>query len=261
MNYQETGVPTWTPSPAPSWTAQRLQDAVTGIDGMIIDLYKTMVHTQYKEPIKNLQSDILRLDGVVNDEQFLRTCLTTRYHDTDRYLEEVATRFGFPLNRELRDGFRRLVERERSAVFVATDVRPNLVRLASKVDLALGTNSWPFPVTKFLAETDMFHLFKCLAISAELGIAKQDGPEFFRVASLMLEARPQRVCTIDDNPELAILPALAAGNKVILCDRYFDYVDERGTWIDERLAAKYPQLPELELAVIRDFNQIPDPTR
>jgi hypothetical protein len=56
---------------------------------ILFDLWKTIARGPYPEPIANLRS-ILGLDGKVDDEQFLRVCLTTPNDDPRAYLAAVA---------------------------------------------------------------------------------------------------------------------------------------------------------------------------
>jgi FMN phosphatase YigB (HAD superfamily) len=253
------------------WAEARLRKALTGVSVLANDLYKTMARTPFKEPIKNL-FDIMQLEGRVPEDNFLVTCLSTPYHNTDRYLDALTEQFELPkVGKTVRDEFRTLVNHEMDGLLAFTDVEPNLLRLKKHYRLSVVTNSWPFPVTIFLVEGRLRPLFDDVLCSAEVGVTKQDGPEIYRIGAVRVNVRPEQICMIGDNPFLDYLHSIQAGSKAIMCDRYHEVVDEDGNWkvdaIKENHHKTLAEKPELldqllaieEPAVIRNYRELPDP--
>lgn len=239
---------------------ERLQEIMNGVDALAIDLYRTMARTPFPEPIHNLKKGILRLPdasrGGVSDEEFLKACLTTPYEDTNKYLDDVARQLDLgPIPSDARREFAALVEEEKFGLLVYSDVKQNLKRLKQFYKLALVTNSWPFPVTKLLKESGMESLFDVVISSSAVGFSKQDGREIYDITATRLNVPPHRIAMIGDNPELDGVSSMQAGYNAILCDRGpYGLLDSRGEWIR-------PEVGLLQLPVIRDFNQLPNPVR
>jgi HAD superfamily hydrolase (TIGR01549 family) len=226
----------------------------TGASGRVIlfDLWKTIARGPYPEPIANFRS-ILGLDGKVDDEQFLRVCLTTPNEDPESYVSAVAQHFGIThLPNEAIAEFKALIQKEKDGLLLYVEVHKTLVALkAAGFRLGLVTNSWPFPVRALLHWTGLDQLFEHVIASSEVGLAKQDGPEIYFLAAQMFNVLPENCVMVGDNPSLDILPVLAANAKAVLIDRYEDYVDGLGNFKDLRLAGT-------GVRFIRSLDQLPD---
>jgi FMN phosphatase YigB (HAD superfamily) len=253
------------------WAEARLRKALTGVSVLANDLYKTMARTPFPEPIKDLFG-IMQLAGRVPEDTFLVTCLSTPYHDTDRYLDALTEHFELPkVDKHARARFGALVKQEMDGLLAFTDVEPNLSRLKKHYRLSVVTNSWPFPVTLFLIESRLRPLFDDILCSAEVGVTKQDGPELYRIEAMRLNEKLSKICMIGDNPFLDFLPAIQAGMSAIVCDRYHEVVDDDGNWMVEAIKKNHrktlDEKPELleqllaiaEPAVIRNYRELPDP--
>jgi FMN phosphatase YigB (HAD superfamily) len=239
----------------PPELAERLQFILANCTGMAIDLYRTVARTEFPEPINNLRESILKLpEGSVDPELFLRVCLSTPFENTDRFLDAVAAQCVLSnIGKASREEFRSFVEVEKCNLLHYSDVKPALKQLKERFALALVTNSWPFPVTKFLVESGLKWLFDVVVISSIIGHTKQDGPEIYNITAVQMKMPPKSIVMVGDNWDLDILPALAAGMYGILCDRNEKYVDRFGNWKD-------PEMGKLGVPFIRDFNyMLPSP--
>jgi FMN phosphatase YigB (HAD superfamily) len=261
-----------TEPPLPEHLVDRLTRALKDKDGLGIDLYKTVARTPFKEPIENLR-EMAGWLGLVDKDQFLKICLTTNFINPDHYIDAVADTFGLPrVDESVRIKFRELIRDEKDGLLGYTDAEPNLSRLQKHYKLSLITNSWPFPVSLFLVESKLGYLFAPpngdVVMSSKVIFSKQDGPEIYKIAAVRLGLEPQRMCMIGDNPVLDALSALKAGYTAILMDRYREYIDDNGDWKKDELknthpflVADYPELFKIEMPVIRNFRQLPDPNR
>lgn len=222
-----------------------------GIRVILIDLWKTLARSKYPEPIA-LFKTLLGLDGKVEDEDFLRLCLTTPHEDCEQYMRAVAAACGLdtiPVDALAK--FESIVRIEKDNLLIYTDVHKVLWQLKEQgYKIGLLTNSWPFPVRALLKSTGLDRLFDEVIISAEVGIAKQDGPEIYYLAAQRFGVRPEECCMIGDNPDLDILPAYAARVVPVLIDRDETYVDGAGM-------SKRTELHELGIGVIRNLDELP----
>lgn len=217
---------------------------------ILFDLWKTIARGPYPEPIANFRS-ILGLDGLVDDEQFLRVCLTTGNEDPERYMIEVANHFGVTaLPENALPEFVALIRKEKQGLLTYTDVFKTLWTLKQDgYRLGLVTNSWPFPVRALLEASGLDQLFEHVIASSEVGLAKQDGPEIYFLAATLFGVLPEECVMVGDNPSLDIIPVLAANVRAVLIDRDESYVDHDGQF-------KNADLGRLGIRVIRSLDQL-----
>jgi HAD superfamily hydrolase (TIGR01549 family) len=217
---------------------------------VLFDLWKTIARGPYPEPIANFRT-MLGLDGKVDDDQFLRVCLTTCHEEPLQYMLAIAEHFGvteIPAN--ALPEFEALVRREQNGLLQYTDVPECVYKLKQAgYQLGLVTNSWPFPVRKFLRETRLDELFTHVISSSEVGLAKQDGPEIYFLAAQRFGVAPEQCVMVGDNPALDIVPALATRAKAVLIDRDETYVDGEGKF-------KKPEHSGLSVPVIRKLDDL-----
>lgn len=233
-------------------TVNPLGSAASPVKVILFDLWKTIARGPYPEPIANLRS-ILGLDGKVDDDQFLRVCLTTPHDDPETYLLSVGHTHGLTnLPENALQEFKELIKREDDGLLLYKEVSATLESLKARgYRLGLVTNSWPFPVRSLLAWTKLDQLFEHVISSSEVGLAKQDGPEIYFLAAQMFGVLPENCVMVGDNPSLDIYPVLAAKARAVLIDRYQDYVDGEGNFKDPRLVGT-------GVPFIRSLDQLPD---
>lgn len=217
---------------------------------VLFDLWKTIARGPYPEPIANFRH-ILGLDGKVDDEQFLRVCLTTPDEDPQAYMLAVARHFAIThLPENALEEFKALIRREDDGLLLFKEVFETLSELKRRgYRLGLVTNSWPFPVRSLLRWTKLDEVFEHVISSSEVGLAKQDGAEIYHLAAQMFGVLPEDCVMIGDSPSLDILPVLAAHCKAVLIDRYEENVDGRGIFKSAALAA-------LGVPFIRSLDQL-----
>lgn len=234
--------------------ATSIRSAKAPIKVVLFDLWKTIARGPYPEPIANFRS-MLGLDGLVDDEQFLRVCLTTPHEDPQRYLLAIAAHFGVDVDSipaDALDEFEALIRKEKNGLLCYTDVHKTLWQLRqSGYRLGLVTNSWPFPVRALLENSGLDQVFEQVISSSEVGLAKQDGPEIYRLAAQLFGVRPEECVMVGDNPSLDILPVLAANARAVLIDRDETYVAGDGTF-------RNPDLGRLGIRVIRCLDELPN---
>ena len=230
-----------------SWTPLRL--AAVPVLVVLFDLWKTIARGPYPEPIKLLK-ELLNLEEV-SDDEFLVVCLTTPFEDPERYLMHISEYFGMG---EIPDGaledFRSLIQNEKNGLLLFTDVVAELTLIKEQgYRLGLVTNSWPFPVYDLLRTTGLDQIFEHVISSHEVGIAKQDGPEIYRLAAQRFGVEPEQCLMVGDNPALDVLPAHDARVKAVLIDRDGTYVDREGKFKDVRFQ-------DLQVTVVRNLNEL-----
>jgi HAD superfamily hydrolase (TIGR01549 family) len=198
--------------------------------------------------------ELLGLDGRVDETEFLVYALTTPYTDPRQYLETISGRFGgVPVTNEVLQKFTELVDMERVNLTWFTEVANKLKELrASGKRIGLVSNSWPFPVRKFLTDTGLDDVFEHVIISSEVRVAKQQGSRIYDLAAELFAVPKDKICMIGDNPSLDIIPAQDAGLHTVLIDRYVEYVDREGNW-------KKPEFAGLDVPVIRCLDELPTP--
>lgn len=198
---------------------------------VLFDLWKTIARGPYPEPIADFRT-MLGLDGLVDDEHFLRRCLTTPFDDPREYLVAVASHYGvLNVPEHVLGEFESLIRKEKQGLLTYTDVFKNLFALKQRgYRLGLVTNSWPFPVRCLLDSTGLDELFEHVISSSEVGVAKQDGPDIYIIAAQYFGVLPEEVVMVGDNPSLDVLPVLAANARAVLIDRDETYVDHDMNW-------------------------------
>jgi len=93
-----------------------------GIKVILFDLWKTIARGPYPEPITNFRI-LLGLDGKVNNEDFLRVCLTTDEEDPQLYMQRVAARYGlFDLPADALEKFQTLIRTEKNGLLTYNDL-------------------------------------------------------------------------------------------------------------------------------------------
>lgn len=217
---------------------------------VLFDLWKTIARGPYPEPIANFRS-MLGLNGKVDDEEFLRVCLTTQHEDPSLYMQAIATHFGVTsIPENALDDFQSLIRKEKNGLLTYTDVIRTLTALKRQgYRLGMVTNSWPFPVRALLESDGLDQFFDHVIASSEVGMAKQDGPEIYILAAHLFGVSPEECVMVGDNPALDVLPALKASARAVLIDRDESYVNGDGSF-------KNAELGKLGIRVIRSLDEL-----
>jgi len=217
---------------------------------VLFDLWKTIARGPYPEPIANFRS-MLGLNGKVDDEEFLRVCLTTPHEDPRLYMQAIATHFGVTsIPENALEDFEALIRKEKNGLLTYTDVFRTLWALKQQgYRLGMVTNSWPFPVRALLESTGLDQLFEQVIASSEVGLAKQDGPEIYFLAAQLFGVSPEECVMVGDNPALDVLPALKASARAVLIDRDESYVNGDGSF-------KNAEFGKLGIRVIRSLDEL-----
>lgn len=210
----------------------------TPVKVVLFDLWRTIGRGPYPEPITDFRK-MLGLDGKVDEDLFLRVCLTTSYEDPYLYMLAIAKKFGITAIPDTALGeFEALIRREKNGLCTYADVKDTLIKLKDKgYRLGMVTNSWPFPVRALLQKAGLEGLFEHIICSAACGFAKQDGSEIYFLAATTFGVRPEECVMVGDNPSLDVVPALAAKVRAVLIDRDEIYVNDEGVFKDPRLGA------------------------
>ena len=229
-----------------------------GIKVILFDLWKTIARGPYPEPITNFRV-LLGLDGKVNNEDFLRVCLTTNEEDPQLYMQKVAARYGlFDLRAEALEEFLKLIRTEKNGLLTYNDLgEGNRALWALREQgyrLGLVTNSWPFPISSLLKDTGLDQVFEHVIVSAMVCCAKQEGPRIYTDAANLFGVLPSECCMVGDNPCLDIYPALEAGLRTILIDRDEAHLDAQGLFKDQ-------EMEKLGVRAIRSLKELPSNLR
>jgi FMN phosphatase YigB (HAD superfamily) len=254
---------------------------------VLLDLWGTIMLGPDAEPTKivydglNLHQHGIRLDD------FMPVALTVPCDAPHAFLREIAEVFSTDVPDHLHGGLSRIVELELSELTMGRilpkpvittipgnrpanyspgraglfeDVIPCLRKLQSAGAInSLCTNTWRLcDVRRVMRSYGLDNYLENILVSGEMGIAKQSGIEFFLECVRLLNTTPSACVVVDDNLYLGVVPAVLAGMRGVLIDRYRQYTNEQGeslTHVDG--SPMYPDIRRLNIRVIHDMDQLP----
>lgn len=193
---------------------------------ILFDLWRTLGYSLDREPIHEVQ----RILGhkvvqsgdqvdVIEDPQFMHSCLTTDINDQRTFLSEIARQYGREISEGSHAAFAEVLQRETSGFTLYDDVLPTLKELRRrKFRLGLVSNLWPFPAPYIFNELGLGEYFEHLIYSFSAGCAKPDR-EIFHQALKLFAVPPQAVLMVGDNLINDVQAALSVGMKAALIDR------------------------------------------
>lgn len=193
---------------------------------ILFDLWRTLGYSLDREPIHEVQKILghsvvqsgEQID-VIEDPQFMRSCLTTDINDQRQFLSEIARQYGKQISERSHTAFAELLQRETSGFRLYDDVLPTLKELRrQKLRLGLVSNLWPFPAPFIFGELGLGEFFEHLIYSFAAGCAKPDKGIFYE--ALKLFAVPaQAVLMVGDSLVNDVQVALSVGMRAALIDR------------------------------------------
>ncbi len=229
------------------------------VDGLCHDLYKTLAGVREtracespREPADDCRL-ILGVDGRFRTA-FRRACLRTPLLEPRRYLEALGRPYGVVPTAAMVQALEARIELEMQLLYTFFEVKAVLERLGAVYPQGLISDSWPFPVDRFLAAQGLVTVLEHRVISSFEGVCKSDGDgtEIYKIAANRMRLPADRLCMIGDDPYRDCLPAMRIGFKVILIDRDYEHVDRLGNWKD-------PGLAPLGIPVVRSYEHLPAP--
>ncbi|MCC7531684.1 MAG: HAD family hydrolase [Candidatus Melainabacteria bacterium] len=193
---------------------------------ILFDLWRTLGYSLDREPIHEVQKILghkVVQSGdqvdVIEDPQFMHSCLTTDINDQRTFLSEIARQYGREISEGSHAAFAEVLQRETSGFTLYDDVLPTLKELRRrKFRLGLVSNLWPFPAPYIFNELGLGEYFEHLIYSFSAGCAKPDR-EIFHQALKLFAVPPQAVLMVGDNLINDVQAALSVGMKAALIDR------------------------------------------
>lgn len=193
---------------------------------VLFDLWRTLGFSLDREPILEVQKILghkvvytgEQID-VIEDPQFMHSCLTTNINDQREFLSEIARQFGRQISEGSHAAFAELLQRETSGFRLYDDVLPTLKELRNrKIRLGLVSNLWPFPAPFIFCELGLGQYFEHLIYSFTAGRAKPDR-EIFYEALKLFAVPPQAVLMVGDSLVNDVQAARSVGMQAALIDR------------------------------------------
>jgi FMN phosphatase YigB (HAD superfamily) len=268
-------------------TLQPAPDFFDEVLYFLVDVWGTAWFGPDAEPTKVVYDGLgLQRHGVCLENHFLPVALTVKEPDPTVYLRTVAQFYGAAIPEHLYRDLEQVVSFEmgelmqgrilpkpvvhsipaalppsyspnRAGMF--EDVVPFLRRVKERrAGAGLCTNTWRL--------CDMRQVVRCygveqyfdhVLVSGEMGIAKQAGVEFFLQCAAIIKTLPVRCVAVDDNLLLGVVPAVQAGMRGVLIDRFRRYTDELGrsqTLPDG--TPKYPEIEQYNILVIQSLDEL-----
>ncbi len=193
---------------------------------ILFDLWRTLGYSLDREPIYEVQKILghgVVQSGdqvdVIEDPQFMHSCLTTDISDQRTFLSEIARQYGRQISEGSHAAFAAVLQRETAGFTLYDDVLPTLKELRRrKFRLGLVSNLWPFPAPYIFNELGLGEYFEHLIYSFSAGCAKPDREIFYKALKLFA-VPPQAVLMVGDNLINDVQAALSVGMQAALIDR------------------------------------------
>lgn len=193
---------------------------------ILFDLWRTLGYSLDREPIHEVQKILghgVVQSGeqieVIEDPQFMHSCLTTDINDRRQFLSEIARKHGRQVSEGSHAAFAEVLQRETNGFRLYDDVLPALKELRRrKFRLGLVSNLWPFPAPFIFGELGLGKYFEHLIYSFSAGCAKPD-KEIFHEALKLFAVPPQTVLMVGDSLINDVQAALSVGMQAALLDR------------------------------------------